>query len=115
MLELKLPFVTSLYLNPNGMVKWAEGKTNTFYRTYRGLNSCGIDYLSHFCIRVFLRRLEVSHYDLDHLVEMFLIMIWISWWKTIVFLPKFLSHPLRRSRLRLFATHCVWPMCLNAS
>jgi hypothetical protein len=59
------------YLHPdsNGTDKWVEGKTNTSWRTYRGLNLCGIGNLSHICIRVFLRRPEISHHDLDHLVE----------------------------------------------
>jgi hypothetical protein len=69
MLELKLPFVASLHPNPNGTDKWAEGRTNTSCYTYHGLNSCGIGNLSHICIRVFLRRSEVSHHDLDCLVE----------------------------------------------
>jgi hypothetical protein len=69
MLQLKLSFVVSLRPNPNGMDRWAEGKTNTTYRMYHGLNSCGIDNLSRICIRVFLRRSEVSHHDLNHLVE----------------------------------------------
>jgi hypothetical protein len=69
MLELKLPFVSSLRPNPNEIDRWAEGKTNTSCRTYRGLNSCGIDNLSHICIRVFLCRSEVSHHDLNDLVE----------------------------------------------
>jgi hypothetical protein len=69
MLELKLPSVASLCPNPNGTDKWAEGKTNTSCRTYRGLNSCGIVNLSRICIRVFLRQPEVSHHDLDYLVE----------------------------------------------
>jgi hypothetical protein len=47
----------------------AEGKTNTSCRTYRGLNSYGIGNLSRICISVFLRRPEVSHHDLNHLVE----------------------------------------------
>jgi hypothetical protein len=69
MLELKLPFMASLDPNPNGMDMWVEGKTNTSYRTYRGLNSCGIGNQSRICIWVFLRRSWVSHHDLDHLVE----------------------------------------------
>jgi hypothetical protein len=69
MLELELTFMASLCPNPNGMDRWAEGKTNTSCRTYYGLNSCGIDNLSHICIRVFLRRPNVSYHDLDHLVE----------------------------------------------
>jgi hypothetical protein len=69
MLQLKLPFMASLHPNPNGIDRWAEGKTNTSCRTYCGLNSCGIDNLSRICIRVFLRRPEVFHHDLDHLVE----------------------------------------------
>jgi hypothetical protein len=68
MLELKLPFVTSLRPNPNGTDRWAEGKINTSCHTYRGLNSCEIGNLSHICIGVFLRRSQVSHHDLD-LVE----------------------------------------------
>jgi hypothetical protein len=44
-------------------------KTNTSCHTYHGLNSCGIDNLSRIYIKVFLRRSEVSHHDLDHLVE----------------------------------------------
>jgi hypothetical protein len=56
--------MASLRLNPNGMDRWAEGKTNTSY-----LNSCGIDNLSRICISVFLCRPKVSHHDLDHLVE----------------------------------------------
>jgi hypothetical protein len=42
----------------------------------------------------------------------FLIIIWIIWWKVIVLLPKFLSHPPRRPRLRLFATHGVSSTCV---
>jgi hypothetical protein len=66
MLELKLPFVASLRPNP---MEWAKGKTNTSCHMYCGLNSCGIDNLSRICIRVFLCRQEISHHDLDHLVE----------------------------------------------
>jgi hypothetical protein len=69
MLELKLPFVASLRPNPNGTDRWAEGKTNISYHTYHGLNSCGISNLNRICTRVFLRWQEVSHHDLDHLVE----------------------------------------------
>jgi hypothetical protein len=69
MLQLKLPFVTSLHPNPNGTDKWAEGKTNTSCHTYRSLNSYRIGNLSRICISVFLRRSEVSHHDLEHLVE----------------------------------------------
>jgi hypothetical protein len=69
MLQLKLSFVVSLRPNTNGTYIWVEGKTNTSYRMHRGLDSCGIGNLSHICIRVFLRRSEVSHHDLDHLVE----------------------------------------------
>jgi hypothetical protein len=71
MLELKLPSVVSLRPNSNGTDRWAEGKTktNTSYRTYHGLNSCGIDNLSRICIRVFMCRPEVSHHNLDHLVQ----------------------------------------------
>jgi hypothetical protein len=69
MLELKLPFVASLRPNLSGTDRWAEGKTNTFCHMYRGLNSCGIGNQSCICIRVFLHRIEVSHHDLDHLVE----------------------------------------------
>jgi hypothetical protein len=69
MLELKLPFMVSLRPNPNGMDRWDDGKTNTSYCMYRGLNSCGISNLSLVCIRVFFCRSEVSHHDLDHLVE----------------------------------------------
>jgi hypothetical protein len=61
--------VASLGPNSNGTDKWAEGKTNISYCTYRDLNSCGTDNLSYICIRVFLRLSEVSHHDLDHLVE----------------------------------------------
>jgi hypothetical protein len=69
MLELKLLCVASLRPNPNRTNRWDEGKTNTSYHMYLGLNSCGIDNLSRICIRVFLRRSEVSHHDLDHLVK----------------------------------------------
>jgi hypothetical protein len=69
MLQLKLHLMASLRPSPNGMDRWAEGKTNTSYHTYRGLNLCGIGNLSHICRRVFLRLLEVSHHDLNHLVE----------------------------------------------
>jgi hypothetical protein len=69
MLQLKLPFVASLCSNPNVTDRSTEGKTNTSYHTYRGLNSCGIDNLSRICLRAFLRRPEVSHHNLDHLVE----------------------------------------------
>jgi hypothetical protein len=69
MLELKLSFVASLRPNPNGTDRWAEGEINTSCLMYRGLNSCGIVNRSRICIQVFLRRSEVSHYDLDHLVE----------------------------------------------
>jgi hypothetical protein len=69
MLELKLPFTTTLCSNPNGTERWAEGKTNTSGRTYHSLNSCGIDTRSRICTRVFLRWLEVSYHNLDHLVE----------------------------------------------
>jgi hypothetical protein len=69
MLQLKLPFVAYLRPNPNRTDRWAEGKTNTSYHMYRSLNSCGIGNVSRICIRVFLRRPEVSHHDLDHLVE----------------------------------------------
>jgi hypothetical protein len=55
--------MASLRPNPNGTDKWAEGKTNTSCRMYRGLNSCGIDNLSLICISIFLRRPEVSHHD----------------------------------------------------
>jgi hypothetical protein len=51
----------------NGQV--VEDKTNTSCHTYHALNSCGIGNLSHICIRDFLHRPEVSHHDLDHLVE----------------------------------------------
>jgi hypothetical protein len=51
------------------MDRWAECKTNTSRRTYHGLNSCGIGNLNHICIRVFLRRPEVSHHDSDNLVD----------------------------------------------
>jgi hypothetical protein len=71
MLELKQSFMASLRPNPNGTNNWVEGKTNTSCYTYRGLNSCGIGNLSRICIRVFLRRPEVSHHDLDHLVEVY--------------------------------------------
>jgi hypothetical protein len=67
MLQPKLPVVASLHPNTNGTDGWAEGKTNTSCRTYRGLNSYGIGNLSHICIRVFLRRPKISHHDLDHL------------------------------------------------
>jgi hypothetical protein len=66
--ELKLPSSASPCPNPNGMDRWVEGKTNTSCRTYRALNSCG-DNLSRICIMVFLRRSDISHHDLDHLVE----------------------------------------------
>jgi hypothetical protein len=69
MLQLKLPFVASLRPNLNGTNSWAEGKANTSFHTYHGLNSHVIDNLSRIYIRVFLRRLEVSHHDLDHMVE----------------------------------------------
>jgi hypothetical protein len=69
MLQLKLSFMASLHPNPNGTDKWAEGKINTSCRMYHNLNSCGIDNQSRICIRVFLRRSEVSHHDLDHLME----------------------------------------------
>jgi hypothetical protein len=69
MLELKLLFMASLRPNPNGTNRWDEGKTNTSCHMYRGLNSCGIDNLSCICIRVFLCRSEVSHHNLDHLME----------------------------------------------
>jgi hypothetical protein len=69
MLQLKLPFVSYLRPNPNGTDRWAKGKTNTSCHTYHYLNSCGIDNLSCICIRVFLRRPDVSHHDLDHLVK----------------------------------------------
>jgi hypothetical protein len=68
-MELKLPSSTSLFPNPNGMDRWVEGKINTSCRTYRALNSCRIGNLSRICIRVFLCRSEVSHHDLDHLME----------------------------------------------
>jgi hypothetical protein len=61
--------MASLRPIPNGTDRWDEGKTNTSYHMYHGLNSCGIGNLSYICIRVFLRRSEVSHHDLDHLVE----------------------------------------------
>jgi hypothetical protein len=67
--ELKLPSSASNCPNPSGTDRWAEGKTNTSCHTYRALNSCGIGNLSRICIRVFLHRPEVSHHDLDHLVE----------------------------------------------
>jgi hypothetical protein len=69
MLEWKLPFMAFLRPNPNGIDRLAEGKTITSYHTYHGLNSYGIGNLNHICIRVFLRRPEVSHHDLNHLVE----------------------------------------------
>jgi hypothetical protein len=69
MLQLKLPFLASLRPNPNGTDRWDEDKTNTSCRTYCDINSSGIDNLNRICIRVFLRRSEVSHHDLDHLVE----------------------------------------------
>jgi hypothetical protein len=69
MLQLKLPFIASLHPNSNGTNRWAEGKTNTSSRPYRGLNSCEIGNLSRICIRVFLHRPEVSHHNLDDLVE----------------------------------------------
>jgi hypothetical protein len=69
MLELKLSFEASLCPNPNGTDRWAKGKINTSYRTYHGLNSYGIGNLNCICISVFLCRPEVSHHDLDHLVE----------------------------------------------
>jgi hypothetical protein len=59
----------SLHANPNGTDRWTEGKTNTSCCMYSDLNSCGIGNLSHICIRVFMRRSEVSRHDLDHLVE----------------------------------------------
>jgi hypothetical protein len=61
--------MASLRPIPNGTDRWVEGKTSTSYHMYRGLNSCEIDNLSHICIKVFLRRSEVSHHDLDLLVE----------------------------------------------
>jgi hypothetical protein len=61
--------MASLRPIPNGTDRWDEGKTSTSYHMYHGLNSCGIGNLSYICIRVFLRRSEVSHHDLDHLVE----------------------------------------------
>jgi hypothetical protein len=67
--ELKLSSLASHCPNPNGTDRWAEDKINTSCRTYRALNSCGIDNLSHVCIRVFLCQREVSYHDLDHLVE----------------------------------------------
>jgi hypothetical protein len=69
MLQLKLSSVASLRPNPNGTNRWTEGKTNTSYHMYCGLNSCGIGNLSHICKRVLLHRPEVSHHDLDHLLE----------------------------------------------
>jgi hypothetical protein len=69
MFKLKLPSMASLHPNPNGMDRWAEGKTNTSDRTYCSVYSCGIDTQSHICTRVFLRRPKVSHHDSDHLVE----------------------------------------------
>jgi hypothetical protein len=51
------------------MERWAIDKTNASCHTSHGLNSCGISNLSRICIRVFLRRSEVSQHDLDHLVE----------------------------------------------
>jgi hypothetical protein len=69
MLELKLSFMASLRPNPNGTDRWVEGKTNTSCCMYRALNSYGTGNLSHICIRVILRRPEVSHHDLDHLVK----------------------------------------------
>jgi hypothetical protein len=69
MLKLNVPSPTSLRPNPNGMDRWAEGKTNTSGHTYHSLYSCGIDTKSHICTRVFLCLPEVSHHDLDHLVE----------------------------------------------
>jgi hypothetical protein len=69
MLELKLPSMTSLHPNPNETDMWAKGKTNTSCHTYHDLNSCEISNLSRICIRVFLRPSEISHHDLDHLVE----------------------------------------------
>jgi hypothetical protein len=61
--------VTSLHPNPNRMNRWAEGKTNTSCRMYRSLYSCGVGNISHTCTRVFLHQPEVSHHDLDSLVE----------------------------------------------
>jgi hypothetical protein len=61
--------VASLHPNLNGTDRWAEGKTNTSYRMYRSLYSCGVGTLSYTCTRVFLHRPEVSHHDSDHLVE----------------------------------------------
>jgi hypothetical protein len=69
MLELKLTFMASLRPNPNGTDRWAKGRTNTSYRTYCSLNLCGIGNLSRIYIRVFLHQPEVSHHDLDHLVD----------------------------------------------
>jgi hypothetical protein len=68
-MKLKLPSSASPCLNPNGTDMWAKGKTNNSCRTYRALNSCGIGNLSHICIRIFLRRRDVSHHDLDHSVK----------------------------------------------
>jgi hypothetical protein len=45
------------------------GNRQDQYLMPHGLNSCGIGNLSRICIRVFLRRSEVSQHDLDHLVE----------------------------------------------
>jgi hypothetical protein len=67
--QTELPLVASLHPNPNGMDRWAEGKTNTLCHMYRSLYSCWIDTRSRICTRVLLRRLEVSHHDSDHLVE----------------------------------------------
>jgi hypothetical protein len=124
MLELKLPFMPSVRPNPNGMDRWAEGKTNTSCRTYRDLHvglaiEVTFAYES-FCVgRRFLimgLAIEVTFaYESFYVGRRFLIMIWIIWWKTIVLLPKFLPHPLRQPRLRLFDTHCVWPMCMRLS
>jgi hypothetical protein len=61
--------MASLCPNPNGTDMWVEGKTNTSCRTYRGVNLYSIGNLSRICIRVFLRRSEVSYHDLDYLVE----------------------------------------------
>jgi hypothetical protein len=69
MLKLKLHSSASLCPNPNLMDRWAKGKTNTSCHTYRSLNFGGTYTQIHICIRVVLHRPEVSHHDLDHLVE----------------------------------------------
>jgi hypothetical protein len=61
--------VASLHPNPNGTDMWIEGKTNTSFRMYHGLNFCVIGNPSRIYIRVFLHRLEISHHNLDHLME----------------------------------------------